>query len=100
MAQCTDVLEEALALDCSENYIRTFVDEGEPLGELLDQYIKMRQNQHRQPDKKVPLTYVKRHRLIFSLDKEINILPLENSYRPCYDKGKICPESDGQRIIQ
>lgn len=83
IAQSMETLEEALALAYPENYIRTFVDEGAPLGELLDQYIKMRQNQHRQPDKKVPLTYVKRlHRLIFPLDKGMNKSFVENSYKP------------------
>lgn len=60
VVQSMDVLEEALALAHPEGYIRTFVDEGAPLGKLLDQYIHLRQNQYRSPSKKVPLAYVKR----------------------------------------
>ncbi|WP_230202418.1 LuxR C-terminal-related transcriptional regulator [Paenibacillus ihumii] len=60
VVQSMDVLEEALALAWPEGYIRTFVDEGAPLGELLDTYISLRQNQHRSPAKRVPLPYVKR----------------------------------------
>lgn len=60
IVDCMDVLEEALALAWPEGYIRTFVDEGAPLGILLDQYIRLRQNQHHRPCHKVPLPYVKR----------------------------------------
>ncbi|MEK5233391.1 LuxR C-terminal-related transcriptional regulator [Lysinibacillus sp. FSL K6-0232] len=66
-----DVLEEALALAWPEGYIRTFVDEGAPLGQLLDQYIRLRQKQHRRPSHKVPLSYVKRlRRLIPQVERE------------------------------
>lgn len=60
IVQSMDVLEDALALAWPEGYIRTFVDEGAPLGQLLGQYMSLRQNQHRSPAKKVPLPYVKR----------------------------------------
>ncbi|HAG01549.1 LuxR C-terminal-related transcriptional regulator [Paenibacillus lactis] len=62
-----DVLEEALALARPEGYIRTFVDEGASLGQLLDQYIRLRQNQLRRPSHKVPLSYVKRLRRLIPL---------------------------------
>ena len=69
-----DVLEEALALARPEGYIRTFVDEGASLGQLLDQYIRLRQNQHRRPSYKVPLSYVKRlRRLIPQADGKAGI---------------------------
>lgn len=69
-----DVLEEALALARPEGYIRTFVDEGASLGQLLDQYIRLRQNQHRRPSQKVPLPYVKRLlRLFQPADREASI---------------------------
>lgn len=58
--QSMDVLEETLALAWTEGYVRTFVDEGAALVQLLDQYITLRQNQHRRPGRKVPLPYVKR----------------------------------------
>ena len=60
VVQSMDVLEEALALAQPEGYIRTFVDEGAPLGQLLNQYLNLRQNQHRRPGRKVSLSYVKR----------------------------------------
>ncbi|MEC0136934.1 LuxR C-terminal-related transcriptional regulator [Paenibacillus macerans] len=66
-----DVLEEALALARPEGYIRTFVDEGAPLGQLLDHYIRLRQHQHRRPSHKVSLSYVKRlRRLIPQVERE------------------------------
>ncbi|MFD0961581.1 LuxR C-terminal-related transcriptional regulator [Paenibacillus chungangensis] len=79
--QSMDVLEEALALAQPEGYIRTFVDEGAPLGRLFDQYINLRQNQHRRPGKKVPLSYVKRLlRLFYPLEGGISeSLSNENS---------------------
>ncbi|GIP30803.1 LuxR C-terminal-related transcriptional regulator [Paenibacillus sp. J2TS4] len=74
IADCMDVLEEALALAWPEGYIRTFVDEGAAFGQLLDQYIRLRQNQHRRPSHKVPLSYVKRLlRLFPSADREASI---------------------------
>ncbi|WP_019636490.1 LuxR C-terminal-related transcriptional regulator [Paenibacillus fonticola] len=78
-----DVLEEALALAWPEGYIRTFVDEGAPLGQLLEQYMKLRQNQHRRPARKVPLSYVKRlWRLIFQFDRRIDDLVPEEGNIP------------------
>lgn len=69
-----DVLEEALALAWPEGYIRTFVDEGNAFGQILDRYIRLRQNQHRRPSHKVPLSYVKRLlRLFPPLEKEASI---------------------------
>lgn len=62
-----DVLEEALALARPEGYIRTFVDEGVAFGQLLDQYIQLRQKQLRRPTHKVPLSYVKRLRRLIPL---------------------------------
>ncbi|MFS0653776.1 LuxR C-terminal-related transcriptional regulator [Brevibacillus sp. 179-C 9.1 HS] len=67
IADCMDVLEEALALAWPEGYIRTFVDEGAAFGQLLDQYIQLRQNQHRRPSHKVSLSYVKRLRRLIPL---------------------------------
>lgn len=58
--QSMDALEEALALAWPEGYIRTFVDEGVPIGQLLSRFIHLRQNQHHRPGRKVPLPYVKR----------------------------------------
>lgn len=52
-------LEEALHLAEPEGYIRTFLDAGEPLMELLGQYVEARQNQHYRQSKKVSLSYVK-----------------------------------------
>ena len=71
VAECMDVLEEALALAWPEGYIRTFVDEGAPVGQLLDHYIRLRQNQHHRPSHKVPLSYVKRlRRLIPQVERK------------------------------
>lgn len=55
-----DVLEEALALAWPEGYIRTFVDEGASFRALLDHYLLLRQHQHHRPERRVPLSYVKR----------------------------------------
>lgn len=75
VVQSMDVLEEVLALSQPEGYIRTFVDEGAPLGQLLHQYLNLRQNQHRRLSRKVPLSYVKRlRRLIFQYDRRIDDL--------------------------
>lgn len=74
VVECMDVLEEALALAWPEGYIRTFVDEGAAFGQLLEQYIRLRQNQHRRPSQKVPLPYVKRLlRLFQPADREASI---------------------------
>ncbi|AZK45122.1 LuxR C-terminal-related transcriptional regulator [Paenibacillus lentus] len=68
VAQSIDVLEEALALAGPEGYIRTFVDEGAPLGHLLAQYLTLRQSQQHRPSRKVSLPYVKRLlRLIYPI---------------------------------
>ncbi|CAM5785849.1 LuxR C-terminal-related transcriptional regulator [Brevibacillus borstelensis] len=76
ITECMDVLEEALALAWPEGYIRTFVDEGNAFGQILDRYIRLRQNQHRRPSHKVPLSYVKRLlRLFPPLEKEASIPP-------------------------
>lgn len=73
IVQCMRTLEEALSLAYPENYVRTLIEEGAPLGKLLSQYIKLRHNQQFQSEKKIPLAYVKRlHRLIFPLENRRN----------------------------
>lgn len=83
VVQSMDVLEKALAVAYPENYIRTFVDEGAPIGELLAQYIKFRQSQQYRPHKKVPLSYVKRlHRVIYPLNEQFDTAISTNGYKP------------------
>lgn len=83
VVQSMDVLEEALAVAYPEKYIRTFVDEGAPIGELLAQYIKFRQSQQYRTHKKVPLSYVKRlHRVIYPLNEQFHTDISTNGYKP------------------
>lgn len=70
--QSMNTLEEALSLAYPEGYMRVFIDEGTMLGQLLDQYIKFRQSQHRRSVKKVPLAYVKRLRRMIYLQRNYN----------------------------
>lgn len=55
-----DILEEALAMAHPEGYVRTFVDSGEPLARLLEQYIALRSGQHLPPGRKAPLAYARK----------------------------------------
>lgn len=90
VAECMDVLEEALALAWPEGYIRTFVDEGAPVGQLLDQYIQLRQKQHRRPSHKVPLSYVKRLRRLIPLAEREAGTPMIERWLLLQPENKAC----------
>ncbi len=51
---------EALRLSAPERFIRLFVDEGEPLANLLAEYVRLRQSNHIRGSDGVPMHYVKR----------------------------------------
>lgn len=55
-----DTLEEALSLVEQDQYIRTFVDEGMPLFQLLGQYLEERRSKSRRGVHLVSLDYVRR----------------------------------------
>lgn len=57
--QSMHVIEEALSLAEPAGFIRTFLDEGEPLLRLLRRYVEARQSQHYLQTRKVSLSYVK-----------------------------------------
>lgn len=59
-AESMEVLEEALASAEANGYLRTVLDEGKRLIELIQTYVESRQKRHRRPKLEVSLPYVRR----------------------------------------
>lgn len=62
------VLEQALKVAEQDGYIRTFIDKGHQMLELLNQYVKYRQNNHYTSSGNVLLSYVKQLLNMMTLD--------------------------------
>ncbi len=56
--RAADILAQALVLAAPEGYVRTFVNEGLPMAELLSRVLEAQQR--RRPDLPVPAHYLRR----------------------------------------
>jgi LuxR family maltose regulon positive regulatory protein len=56
--QAVSTLTEALALAEPEGYVRTFVDEGPAMADLLSATLEVRQRGHADPAKRIPARYL------------------------------------------
>lgn len=62
-------LADALALAAPEGYVRTFVDEGQPMADILSRALETRHGIRRDAPPRVPTRYVKK--LLAALEREI-----------------------------
>lgn len=77
--QSFHILEQALIIIKENGYIRTIIDQGHQMGNLLEQYIKLRQYGQYTSDNKVSVLYVKQLvQFMKSRDEELPINQIED----------------------